>query len=268
MSIPRDVLDKDLGLTKWAIMTMYRGSIAHGMYVPSNDPNSVDDKDVMSICVPPIDYYFGLVNYGSHGTKEIKHNEWDVVIYEAKKYIGLLEQGNPNVLATLWLEEKHYINIEPAGQLIRMHRNVFNGRHVYRSFVGYAKGQMHRMIHHGDFLGHMGKKRKDLVEKYGYDCKNAAHLIRLLRMGVEFLSEGVLYVQRTHDASELLEIKQGEWSLEQVQREADKWFGLIEVAYVNSKLPNNPDIKAINSLCVDVIKTTLDWRNNWSKYND
>ena len=75
MSIPKNVLDKDLGLTDWAIMTMYRGSIAHGMYVPTNDPNSIDDKDVMSICVPPIDYYFGLKQYGSHGTKEITYDE-------------------------------------------------------------------------------------------------------------------------------------------------------------------------------------------------
>jgi len=52
----------------------------------------------------------------------------------------------------------------------------------------------------------MGAKRKSLVEKFGYDTKNAAHLILLLRMGIEFLSVGVLHVKR-HDAQELLEIK-------------------------------------------------------------
>lgn len=31
----------------------YRGSIAHGMYVPNTDPNSIDDKDVMGVCIPP-----------------------------------------------------------------------------------------------------------------------------------------------------------------------------------------------------------------------
>jgi len=62
----------------------------------------------------------------------------------------------------------------------------------------------------------MGTKRKMLVEKYGYDCKNAAHLIRLLRMGVEFLKDGRLYVMR-EDAKQLIEIKRGEWTLEQVK---------------------------------------------------
>jgi DNA relaxase NicK len=44
--------------------------------------------------------------------------------------------------------------------------------------------------------GYMGKKRRELVVRVGYDAKNAAHLIRLLRMGIEFLTEGTLYVER------------------------------------------------------------------------
>jgi len=58
--------------------------------------------------------------------------------------------------------------------------------------------------------GYMGKKRRELVRRVGYDAKNAAHLIRLLRMGIEFLTEGTLYVERP-DAAELLDIKRGVW---------------------------------------------------------
>ena len=42
-----------------------------------------------------------------------------------------------------------------------------------------------------------------MVWKYQYDVKNAAHLIRLLRMGTEFLETGRLQVYRTTDADEL-----------------------------------------------------------------
>ena len=269
MSIPSDVkevfahdrsTEKDHGLD-WSILVMYRGSIAHGMYCPPSDPASIDDKDIMEVCVPPIDYYLGLSQYGSHGTKEFKRNEWDVVSYELRKYMSLLAQGNPNVLMTLWMEQKYYLKLTAAGQLIRTHRTIFNGKHAYRAFSGYAKGQMHRMTHHGDFSGHMGDKRKKLVEQFGYDTKNASHLIRLLRMGVEFLTEGVLYVERAHDATELLEIKKGEWSLERVQKEADRWFQLIDETYVKSTLPNHPDMVAINQLCVDVAETAIFDRN-------
>ena len=46
--------------------------------------------------------------------------------------------------------------------------------------------------------GYMGQKRRELVRRVGYDDKNAAHLIRLLRMGIEFLTEGTIYVERAN----------------------------------------------------------------------
>jgi uncharacterized protein len=258
MGIPKDLVRENPGIDEWAILSAYRGSIAHGLYIPSNDPNSIDDKDVMSVCVPDIDYYYGLCQFGSKGTQEIKRDEWDIVIYEAKKFMSLLMKGNPNVLMMLWLRPNYYLKITPAGQLILTHRYLFIGRHVYKSFTGYAYGQLHRMTHHA-FQGHMGAKRKELVEKYGYDCKNASHLIRLLRMGTEFLKDGELYVHRD-DAPQLLEIKRGEWSLEQVKKEADKWFSLAEQAYLNSSLPKRPDFTYINKLTVDVVRTALEDR--------
>jgi hypothetical protein len=99
----------------------------------------------------------------------------------------------------------------------------------------------------------MAAKRRGLVEKFGYDCKNAAHCIRLLRMGIEFLKDGELYVER-EDAPQLIDIKTGKWSLEQVKTETDRLFKLSEEAYLNSSLPIKPDYDKINKLCVDVIE--------------
>jgi predicted nucleotidyltransferase len=263
MSLPKNLLLEHPSLNQWAILSAYRGSIAHGMYVPKSDPNSIDDKDVMAICVPPIEYYFGLQTFGSNGTKEIKQDEWDIVVYEARKFIRLLELGNPNVLMMLWLEPNYLLKKTAAGQLILSHRSLFVGRHVYKSFVGYAHGQLHRMTH-GARLGHMGAKRKALMDQYGYDCKNAAHLIRLLRMGVEFLKDGELQVLR-HDATQLLEIKTGKWTLDQVQDEAKRWFALAEQAYIQSSLPAHPDHDQIGRLCIDVIQTALD---DWDHCED
>ena len=75
-------------------------------------------------------------------------------------------------------------------------------------------------------------------------------------MGIEFLKDGELSVLR-EDASQLLEIKRGEWTLEQVQTEAEHGFKLSEQAYLNSSLPKSPDLKAINKLAVDVIRMSL-----------
>ena len=255
MSIPKDLLQEKC-LSDWAIGMAYRGSIAHGMYTQPTEPTSIDDKDVMAVCVPPIDYYFGVPAgsqlFPTNGTHEIKRDEWDIVVYEARKFIGLLAHGNPNVLAMLWLRPNMYLRKTPAFELLIENRQAFVGRHVYKSFTGYAYGQLHRMTHHA-YEGHMGAKRKAIVDKFGYDLKNAAHLIRLLRMGAEFLKDGELYVYRD-DASQLLEIKRGEWTLEQVKAESDKWFALAEQAYLNSNLPKGPDLDKINKLSVEITR--------------
>ncbi|MBI5554254.1 MAG: nucleotidyltransferase domain-containing protein [Elusimicrobia bacterium] len=252
MNMPGKILSKYPEIDTWSIITAYRGSIAHGLYVASAAENSIDDKDIISICIPPISYYFGLKEYGSRGTKEIKYAEWDIVVYEFKKCINLLKQGNPNILSLLWLDEKSYIKISQAGERLINARNLFVGKHVYQSFIGYAQSQFHKMTHLG-FQGYLGVKRKTLVQKYGYDTKNACHLIRLLTMGIEFLKEGRLYVKRS-DVKYLWSIKRGEWTLEEVKKESEKLFKEAEKAYKKSKLPEHPDYNKIETLGVDILK--------------
>lgn len=259
MGIPRDIVQREPGLSLWCILSAYRGSISHNMFVPKNDPNSIDDRDVMAVCVPDHHHYLGLESYGhqNNGTKEIKEGEWDIVVYELRKFMALLLKGNPNVLSLLWTDENHFLVRTTAGNMLLDNRKLFVGKHVYQSFVGYAHGQLHRMTHMA-FEGYMGEKRKGLVEKFGYDTKNATHLIRLLRMGSEFLLTGELLVARP-DNNQLLEIKRGEWSLERVQAEADRQFARAEEAFTKSTLPVEPDKRAVSELCVDIISET--WRS-------
>lgn len=252
MGLPKDLLRDNPDLNEWAIIVAYRGSISHGMYVPSNDPNSIDDKDVMSVCIPPISHYFGLKEFGSRGTREVWKGEWDIVVYEVLKFVRLVAKGNPNVLSMLWLEPNYYLDLKPEGELLIKNRGLFVGRHVFHSFSGYAHSQLHKMTRLA-FEGYMGEKRKQLVEKHGYDTKNAAHLIRLLRMAIEFLNEGQLHVMRP-DAQQLLEIKGGEWTLEQVKDEASRLFKRAEEAYDRSTLPVEPDREKVNALCVDILR--------------
>jgi len=253
----KEIAEKHECLTDWCILSMYRGSIAHGMYLPNSDPNSIDDKDIMAICVPPLEYYFGLKEFGSRSTKEIFQDEWDIVVYEVRKFISLLAKGNPNVLSMLWLDEEHYLHQDPPGQMIICNRELFVGKHVFYPFIGYAKDQLKRMTHQS-YQGYMGEKRKRLVDQFGYDTKNAAHLIRLLRMAIEFLTNGQMKVnrQKAGDAQELLNIKTGQWSLEAVEREANKLFQDAEDAHEQSLLPEKLDWEKINELAVIVVDFT------------
>jgi uncharacterized protein len=247
-------LEKKELLPSNLIFLGYRGSIAHGMYIPNTNPTSIDDKDIIGVYTNTISHYLGI--YQEKDVKEKWYKEWDCIYYELLKIVRLLLKGNPNVLSILWLDEKYVIYKNKFWEELVSIKEAFSSKQIYHSFYGYAHGQFHRMTH-CKFEGYMGEKRKNLVTQYGYDCKNAAHLIRLLKMGIEFLTEGVLYVERKNDATQLLEIKKGEWSLEQVKTEAEKLFKLCEEAYIHSTLPNKPNEDLINKTCISILKEVV-----------
>jgi len=257
-TIPRELVESYDGLGSWSILVALRGSLAHGLYVPPDEPMGTDDLDVMAVCVPPEDHYVGLSQFGSRGTQEIARGSWDIVIYEARKFIGLLAKGNPNVLAMLWLRPEHYLKMTGAGRNLLKHRTLFSTRRAYVSFIGYAESQL-KGLEKTVFRGHMGAKRKELAERFGYDTKHASHCIRLLRMGCEMMETGELRVDRSEmDRDELLAIKRGEWPLSRVQQEAAVEFERAKIAFERSPLPESPDMAAVNALCVSIIRTA--WR--------
>lgn len=139
-------------------MLAYRGSIAHNMYVPNSDPKSIDDVDLMGVVIGEESDYFGLHEWGTRGTKEVKQGKYDCVFYEIRKMFSLLLHGNPNVLSLLWLRPQDYLLQTAAGKAMAENRHLFAGKHVYNAFAGYA----HQQLKKGENLGYLGDKRKGL----------------------------------------------------------------------------------------------------------
>lgn len=84
--------------------------------------------------------------------------------------------------------------------------------------------------------------RGELEEKFGYDTKHAMHLVRLLRMGVEALRDGQIIVKRP-DAEELLAIREGAWTYEEVVKYATEMDEEVRnVWYKKTDLRKKPDI--------------------------
>lgn len=234
------------------ILLGYMGSIAHGTYIPSDNPNSIDDKDIMGVCVADESVYYGLQRFEQ---KDVQLKEWDSVVYEIRKFFKLLLKQNPNVIGMLWLREKDYIHISDSGRLILENRPLFVSKAAYHSFIGYAHGQIREMTT-GAYKGYMGEKRKKIVERFGYDCKNAAHLIRLLRMGIEYLTDGALKVFR-EDAAELKEIKLGKWKISKIKKESDHLLKVAQEVYIRSPLPSSPDNEGAEKLLIQILKKEL-----------
>lgn len=89
--------------------------------------------------------------------------------------------------------------------------------------------------------------RAALEKNHGYDTKHAMHLVRLMRMCEEILTDGVVHVKRP-DAQELLAIRNGAWSYEELIKWAESQDQKMNALYETSSLPHTADIKAINDL--------------------
>jgi hypothetical protein len=126
-----------------------------------------------------------------------------------------------------------------------------------------------RSLHKKHYMGYMGAKRKGLVRRLGYDAKNAAHLIRLMRMCCEFLETGRFQVNRTGiDADELRAIKSGAWPLDRIKAEAEALFVKAEILKAESTLPERTDEDAVAHLITALtrgaweIQDTIDGRRD------
>ena len=235
-------------LAQHLILAGLRGSSAHGTWIAPTDPQGIDDVDILGVCIPPPAFHLGIRTW-THA--EAIQEQWDVVLYGLQKFIGLLCQQNPNSLCLLWLDPGDYFLVTPIGRRLIEHRMLFRSRQrAFDCIMGYAHGQLKRMVSFGAGLGYMGAKRKALVEKFGLDTKNASHLIRLLHMGYEYLTTGELQVRRTTDAAHLIAIKRGEVSREAIEAEAEEYFQKCREALATSPLPEEYDMDAINALSI------------------
>jgi predicted nucleotidyltransferase len=131
--------------------------------------------------------------------------------------------------------------------------------------LGYTENFMHLLFQEKQFRqavnnwkryqewkANRNPKRATLEAEFGYDCKHAMHLVRLMRMCREILTEGIVRVRRP-DADDLKAILNGVWTYDQLLEWANFQDGdLIKVAR-ESDLPRKPNVKKLDRLCQDII---------------
>jgi uncharacterized protein len=100
-------------------------------------------------------------------------------------------------------------------------------------------------------------QRSELEARFGYDTKHAMHLVRLQRMGLEALQTGELNVTRA-DRDELLAIRDGIWTFDELEAQAEAADRLLNSAKSTSCLPEKPDLVLLNNLCIQIIESELD----------
>ena len=243
----------------YAVIT---GSVAYGMATDTSD------LDIYGFCIPPKEQIFRhlageIEGFGKPKNKfeqwiqhhiDFQNKQYDFTVFSIVKYFQLCMENNPNMIDTLFVPQNCIIHSTQVGNYVRDNRRQFLHKGSWFKFKGYAYSQLVKcksQTREG--------KRKEVVEKWGYDLKFASHVVRLLNEIEQILIEGDLDLQRNNE--QLKAIRRGEWTLEQLDEYFNKKEPELETAYTNSPLRHSPDedaIKAILLKCLEMHYGSLD----------
>jgi len=233
------------------------GSIAYGCHSDSSD------VDLYGFCIPPKHMIFPHIagyipNFGTqpekfnqwqeHGVKDKEQNtEFDFQIFSIIKYFNLLMNNNPNVIDSLFVPQRCILHCTQVGSIVREKRKIFLHKGSWHRFKNYAGSQL-KKAKNKEPEG----KRKELVDKYGFDTKFCYNIVRLLDEIEQIMAEGDINLERNRE--QLKEIRRGEWSLERIE----EWYATkekdLESLYTRSKLQQLPDEEAIKELLMDCLE--------------
>lgn len=237
-----------LELEKRLILLTLVGSRCYGTDIEGSD------YDYKGICIANKDFYLGLnnkplileeenqiFNDGEPCVYPVLNNS-DTVIYELSKFIGLLLTNNPNSFDLLWAPS--YVYLHPIAQELVNNRSKFISKRVKHTYTQYAKSQVALSIRLGG--------------PSGYKPKPMSHAIRLYKMGLEIIKDGVVKVdRRAIDAQYLKDIRLGNANLDSIKYNVAELEEEIEEAYKSCSLQNEPDVEFINDLKVSLLERYL-----------
>lgn len=214
--------------TPYIIYRCKVGSKAFGL------DNASSDDDLRGIFLPPADRHWSL--YKIPEQIEIKTEVDDEVYWELEKFLKLALKANPNILETLWTPI--VLDMHPVGEKIRTNRNAFLSNHLYKTYSGYVLSQFRRM--------------KNAYEKTGkYKNKHAMHLVRLLYSGIGALKTGEIMVDVSQHREQLLEIRNGIFSFEEIRQIALELDRQFQDAFEHTSLPDQPDFAAVDQMLIE-----------------
>lgn len=135
---------------------IYEVIIGSNAYGVSSD-NS--DLDIVGICIPDKDIIFPhlrgeIEGFGTqvkrfhqfqkHGV--VKDNTiYDISVYNIVKYFRLAMNCNPNIIDSLFVNDKHITYITPIGKHLTDNRKIFLSKEIYHRFKGYIKSQYNKL---------------------------------------------------------------------------------------------------------------------------
>src|ERR1700742_2512939 len=213
------------------------GSELHGAKV-----GKTDDTDLYGVYIEDPQHALGLDSrehfvWSTAGDERRNGpDDIDVTLYSFRKWAGMAAKGNATTLHFLFAAPKE---VAPGTwQKIEENRELFLARSSPNQSLGFAEDQFKRLT--GEKGSGKKGQRPEYIGKYGYDTKAAMHGLRLLYECLELMMHKAITLPRP-EKDLLIEVRSGEWTLEQVLAHAKKLTADVEAAVANSPLPENVD---------------------------
>lgn len=153
---------------------------------------------------------------------ELKDTIWELLTTITEKEVSVANWPDRYAEGVIFKMQKEFNLKDEVVVLINAERAYAKAKQVYDSWIAWKRER--------------NPARRALEEKSGYDTKHASHLVRLMRMGYEIITEGKVLVNRVGvDADELLTIKNGGWSFEKVMEFKDEMESKLDAEYNRQK---------------------------------
>lgn len=207
------------------------GSRAYGLATVDSD------TDYRGCFVAPTREFFGL----TFPQETYDRKNPDVALHEVGKLLRLASAANPTVLEVFFYSD--YVVRSSVGNLLIENRDLFITGKIRSTHVGYANQQFERLKkRQGSFSADTAKRTE----------KHARHLLRLVRQAERALKTGEFRIT-VDEREEIFAFGELEYSkmVYRAEREIER------VRTVESVLPPDPDMDAINDLLVTIRESYL-----------
>jgi hypothetical protein len=211
------------------------GSRAYGL------DHSDSDYDRRGIYLPSAEMQWSLFGV----PPQLENQETDECYWELQKFLTLALKANPNVLEVLYSPMVEHA--APLAEELLAMRPLFLSQMVYQTYNGYVMSQFKKI-------------EQDLRNQGTVKWKHAMHLIRLLLSGITVLRENFVPVKVAEHRETLLQIRQGKFDWDQVNRWRLELHETFDRAYEKTTLPEHPDYEAANAF---LVKARLSMVNQW-----
>lgn len=187
--------------------------------------------------------------------------EADFSLYSIVQYFKLVAENNPNMLDSLFTPDSCVLTCNEIGKLVRSKRDLFVSKKCYHTYSGYAYSQLSKMRTKNP----EGKRAAEVAE-CGWDRKFGYHLIRLIDQCQQLLETGSMDLSLNKE--KLKAIRNGEWTMEDVEQYFSQKASIIEDLYNRSTIPHFPQNEKIKQLLLECLEISFGSIDNMLKTDD